>query len=168
MTSSDQGRAAVYAAETAAFDGTDLEDVRPHDVVASLIGSVTGGQWWPGPSVVVVPARRGTLSSATHGPLIEHSTGVVMIRLVESQATIATAAHELAHALAGVVHGHDDMYRRAYLDVIDEITNLDAAHRRGDLHVRQLAEAFADAGLTVGERTWPPPPGTASGHVIAL
>jgi hypothetical protein len=158
----------VYAAEIAAFDGTDIEDVRPHDSIASLIGRVTAGAWWPGPTVVVAAARRGASSSATHGPLIDGSSGVVMIRLVDSQATVATAAHELAHALAGVDHGHDAVYRRAYLDVIAEITNVDDADRRGELHVVQLAESFARAGLDVGERAWPPPPGMLGRHAIAL
>ena len=90
----------------------------------------------------------------------------MLIRFAASQATVATAAHELAHALAGVAHGHDEVYRRAYLDVVEVITNLDPTDRRGEIHVRQLAEAFAAAGLRLGPRSWPAPPDSAG--AIAL
>ncbi|MBT7430245.1 MAG: hypothetical protein HN783_10580 [Ilumatobacter sp.] len=81
--------------------------------------------------------------------------------------TLATAAHELAHALAGAGRGHDAVYRRAYLDVVRVITNLDTTDRRHDIHVSQLADAFARAGLRVGERAWQAPP-DAIGSAFAL
>ncbi len=163
----DHGRAAVYAAEITAFDGTDLEEVRSHGEIVSLIDRVTSGSWWPGPRLTVVRSRRGAESSATHGPPTELSSGAVTVRLVATQATVATAAHELAHALAGVGHGHDEIFRRAYLDVVAVITNLDSSDRRHDVHVGQLSDAFAAAGLRVGERAWLPP-GDSSGQAIAL
>jgi hypothetical protein len=163
----DVGRTEVYGCELAAFDGTDLEDVRPYDEIAAVVQRLVGDAWWPGPPVKVETARRGAESSATHGPVTTGSRGSsVLIRLAVSQATVATAAHELAHALAGVAHGHDDVYRRAYLDVIEVITNLDPTDRRGATHVHQLADAFAAARLSIGPRSWPAPPD--SGGAIAL
>ena len=53
----DVDRATVYAAELAAFDGTDLEEVIGFERVASLLASVIEGSWWPGPVTAVRPAR---------------------------------------------------------------------------------------------------------------
>ena len=63
----------------------------------------------------------------------------------------------------GVGHGHDALYRRAYLDVITVITNLDVGDRRGDLHAEHLAAEFAAAGLAVAARGWASP-GDSSGR----
>jgi hypothetical protein len=159
----DAGRAEVYAAEAAAFDGTDIETVRPFDEIAAVIGAVTAGKWWPGPPVRVVRARRDARSSSarcTEGT-------VTVIRLAADQTTIATAAHELAHALAGPGAGHSRVFLAAYLDVVAVITNLDSRDRRHEVHVDQLRSALADAGLAVGDRRWPPPP-EAAGTAIAL
>lgn len=150
----DAGRAEVYAAEAAAFDGTDLESVRPFAEVASVISVVVGGAWWHGIPVRVVAARRdASSSSASCG---EGETTV--IRLAAEQTTIATAAHELAHALAGPAAGHSAVFLAAYLDVVAVITNLDSRDRRHHLHVDQLRKAFDVAGLSVGRRQWPAPP----------
>jgi hypothetical protein len=162
----DIGRAAVYACELAAFDGTDLEAVRPVAEIAELIGRVTTTSWWPGPTVRVEAARRGASSSGTHGPVGGGGSMPVTVRVAHGQATAATAAHELAHALAGVGHGHDPLYRRAYLDVIRVITNIDPTDRRGDVHVRQLADAFASAELTIALRRWPPPDPSVGGPIV--
>jgi hypothetical protein len=163
--SGDRGRASVYAAETAAFDGTDLEVVRTPGYIVGLIGRLAAGQWWPGPVVVAVEARGDAQSSSTHGPIPHRQAGAVSIRLAADQATVATAAHELAHALAGVDRGHDALFRRAYLDVVEVITNIDPHDRRGDLHRRQLAEAFSAHGLDVAERTWPRPDSAIAGPI---
>ena len=154
--SGDVGRTELYACELAAFDGTDLEDGRPFEEVDRTIRSIVQGHWWSGPVVTVRRARAGTVSSATAGSS-EFAEAPIEIRLAEGQCTVATAAHELAHALAGVPHGHDGVFRRAYLDVVAMVTNLDPLDRRGDIHVDQLAAAFAAAGLFVAERQWPPP-----------
>jgi hypothetical protein len=150
----DSGRAEVYAAEAAAFDGTDLESVRPFTEVASAISAVVGGAWWPGFPVSVVAARRDAGSSSARR--VEGETTV--IRLAADQTTIATVAHELAHALAGPGAGHSGVFLAAYLDVVAVITNLDSRDRRHQLHVDQLREAFDVAGLSVGPRQWPAPP----------
>lgn len=165
----------MYAAELAAFDGTDLEDLQSFDVVAAVIGDVVTGPWWPGPHVEVARTRRDAHTSSTRcasevaADVCNPSapTAAIQIRLAPDQCTIATAAHELAHALAGVVAGHGPRFRRAYLDVVGVITNLSSLDRRHDLHVRQLTRAFAVADLAIGERGWPEPPaGTIS--AIAL
>jgi hypothetical protein len=161
----DRGRAALYAAETAAFDGTDLEFVRTPGYIVALIGRLAAGQWWPGPEVVAVEARIDAQSSSTHGPVVLRRPPVVMIRLAAGQATVATAAHELAHALAGVEHGHDALFRCAYLDVVEVITNIDPQDRRGDLHRLQLADAFCAHGLDVAARMWPRPGAAISGPI---
>jgi hypothetical protein len=46
-----------------------------------------------------------------------HDAARVDVRMAAPQATMATLAHELAHALAGVARGHDDVFRRAHVDV---------------------------------------------------
>ena len=158
----DVGRTAVYAAELAAFDGTDLESPVSFERLERAIHSLTAGVWWPGPPVVVTRARSGAASSAAStGP----RSATVEIRLADGQLTVATAAHELAHTLAGVGHGHDGSFRRACLDVVAVLTNLDPLDRRGELHVDQLARAFAASNLSVGERMWPAPEGRITGAI---
>ena len=159
----DCGRAELYAAEVAAFDGTDLESLRPFDDSVAAIDGVADGAWWPGAAVRVVAARRDARSSSARR--IDGTTTV--IRLSAAQLTIATAAHELAHALAGPALGHSPVFLAAYLDVVAVITNHDSRDRRRDLHVRQLRDAFDAAGLAVGQRQWPAPP-EATGAAIAL
>ena len=161
--SADCGRSEVYAAETAAFEGTDLESIQPFAKVAQAIESVVSGEWWPGPPVDVGPARRDAASSSARS--IEG--GIAVLRLAAGQLTIATAAHELAHALAGPAAGHSPTFLAAYLDVVAVITNVDSRDRRHLLHVEQLGAAFDAAGLVVGRRAWPAPP-DSTGSAIAL
>jgi hypothetical protein len=159
----DCGRAELYAAEVAAFDGTDLESVMPFEEVAAVIVAVAAGAWWPSGPVRVVAARRDARSSSARR--IEGTTTV--IRLSVEQSTMATAAHELAHALAGPAAGHSPVFLAAYLDVVAVITNMDPLDRRHDLHVGQLRAAFEAAGLIVGRRRWAAPPESSS-TAIAL
>ena len=161
----DADRTAVYAAELAAFDGTDLEAVVGVDAVAALIRAVTAGEWWPGPRVAVVRTRRDSGSSSTRCTSAVGGATDVQIRLADPQSTVATGAHELAHALAGVAAGHDATFRAAYVDVIAVMTNTEPTARRHRLHVEQLLVAFADAGLDVGPRAWPAPPEAATGAI---
>ncbi len=155
---------AVYAAELAAFDGTDLEDVVEFAQLRTSMMSVMAGEWWPGPSVDVSPTRTDASTSrcTTSG-----AGDRTEIRLAGSQTTVATAAHELAHALAGVGAGHGPLFRAAYLDVVAVITNIDTTDRRRELHVDQLATAFSSSGLQVAPRRWPPPPSSTT-SAIAL
>ena len=150
----DCSRSEVYAAEVAAFDGTDLESVLPFETIARTIASVVAGEWWPGPPVDVQPARRDAASSSTRS----QDGGTVVIRFAAGQLTTATAAHELAHALAGPAVGHSPIFLAAYLDVVEVITNVDARDRRRRLHVDQLGRSLDAAGLEVGRRWWPAPP----------
>ncbi|HYN33509.1 MAG TPA: hypothetical protein VES40_12855 [Ilumatobacteraceae bacterium] len=160
----DVDRAAVYAAELAAFDGTDLEDVIDFPSLVQLMRSVTTGEWWPGPDVDVIAARSDAASSSTRCAMLA-AGGRMTIRLAATQMTAATAAHELAHALAGLGDGHGPVFRAAYLDVVAVITNVDSTDRRRELHVDQLATAFADVGLRGGDRRWPPPPGSTTAAI---
>ena len=162
----DVDRSAVYAAELAAFDGTDLEDLIDFSRLVERMRSVTTGEWWPGPVVDVTPARSDAASSSTRCAM-SAAGGRTTIRLAAAQMTVATAAHELAHALAGPEDGHSAVFRAAYLDVVAVITNIDSTDRRRELHVDQLATAFAEVGLPSGGRRWPPPPG-ATTTAIAL
>ncbi|MBG7604849.1 MAG: hypothetical protein IZT58_09450 [Actinobacteria bacterium] len=154
----DNERTALYSAELAAFDGTDLEVGLGHDFVACQIQDVVTGEWWPGPSIEVRQARVDARASSTRCALDADNGSTAMIRLAVEQTTTATAAHELAHALAGVAVGHGPVFRRAYLDVLAVITNLDSTNRRRDLHVAQLAAAFVARDLSVGDRQWAAPP----------
>lgn len=160
----DLDRGQVYAAELAAFDGTDLEHVVPFEVVERRLRAVIGGAWWPGGDVSVRPSRSTAHSSVTRCALDAGS--VAEISIAGPQSTVATAAHELAHALAGVTHGHDARFRRAHVDVVQVMTNLDRLAGRGMLHVDQLRCAYEAAGLEVGERSWVAPPEV--GGAIAL
>jgi hypothetical protein len=154
----DNERTALYAAELAAFDGTDLEVQIGHDFIARRIQDVVAGEWWPGPSIEVRRARADALASSTRCALAAADGSTAIIRFAAEQTTTATAAHELAHALAGVAVGHGPVFRRAYLDVLAVITNLDSTDRRRDLHVGQLAAAFVARDLSVGDRQWAAPP----------
>ena len=69
--------------------------------------------------------------------------------LADGQLDLATLAHELAHAVAGVDHGHDDRFRVAEIDVVALVVGSDAA--------RSLAESFDAFGLARAERPWPLP-----------
>ncbi len=150
----------MYAAEEAAFAGTDLEACVPLDDLVGLARLVTTGRWWPGPAVEVRPARRDAGSSSTRC-----RGGESIIRIAAEQSTRATLAHELAHALAGIEQGHGARFRAAYLDAVEVVTNAEFTDRRLGRHVEQLAVAFAAAGLAVGRRDWPAP---GAGRAIAL
>ena len=160
--SADQDRAQVYAAELSAFDGTDLEAVVDIAELAAAIDDIVDGDWWCGPAVTVRAARCDARSSSARCGDGDSTT----ISIAPPQATLATAAHELAHALAGVAAGHGARYRRAHLDVVSAITNRDRSTGRGDLHVAQLSAAYRAAGLAIGDRDWPAPP--SPGQAIAL
>jgi hypothetical protein len=160
----DRDRRQVYAAELAAFDGTDLERVIGFDAVKMMMRSVVDGDWWPGRTVEVRAARSDAQTSVTQCSVDDDSSAAVSI--APPQATVATGAHELAHALAGVEHGHDALFRRAHLDLVQAITNMSRIDGRGDLHVVQLRRAYEAAGLDVVERRWPAPP--IEGGPIAL
>ena len=160
----DRERAQVYAAELAAFDGTDLEAVVGIDAVADAVRSVVHSAWWPRGDISVREMRTDARSSVTRCSTEDGS--VLDIGIAGPQATIATGAHELAHALAGVAQGHDAVFRRAHLDVLQAMTNLDRLTARGAVHVDQLVDAYVAAGLAVGERSWPAPP--AAGGAIPL
>jgi hypothetical protein len=161
MDAMDGDRASVYAAELAAFEGTDLEQLRPFDELAELARTVVAGEWWPGPRVRFQRARVDARSSSTRCAEFDGAT----VRLARRQMTVATVAHELAHALAGSSAGHDDVFRIAYADVIAVVTNIVSTDRRRGLHVGQLLDAFAAADLAVGVRRWPAPPSAASGAI---
>ena len=156
----DVDRAAVYTAEAMAFEGTDLDATVELTELRERVRLVVAQRWWPGLHVDVVGARLDAGSSCTRQ---RGSDGVVEIRIAGPQSSLMTAAHELAHALAGVPSGHDAVFRRAYVDVVGVLTTLDSTDRRGGLHADHLASAFDAAGLQLGQRRWPDPglPGRA-------
>jgi hypothetical protein len=144
----DGDRAQVYAAESAAFEGTGYELTVAFDELLRLSERVTAGDWWVLGPVEIRASRSDARSSATRwtgedGPVIH---------LAGPQMTMATLAHELAHALAGRTHGHDSVYRRAHLDVVGVLL--------GEVPRVWLEEAYRLHGLRVGHRRWstPPPP----------
>ncbi|CAN5561315.1 hypothetical protein BH23ACT3_BH23ACT3_23440 [soil metagenome] len=154
---SDRGRREVYAAELMAFDGTELELVEPLAVVQAFVEQLLSAPWWPGRHVTVRAARRDALASTTRIATTSHAAE---IRLAGPQCTRATAVHELAHVLAGPDEGHGAQFRRAHVDL--------AAVAFGAERGGWLAEAYADAGLGLGARTWPETSAAGPGHVIAL
>lgn len=144
----DVGRTAVYAAEDAALGGTDLDEERPLPDLVAIAAALTTGPWWRevgGPRVVVAAARPNARSSAARAG----SGRVVRITLAGGQRTVATLAHELAHALAGVPHGHDATFRAAHVDVV--------ALLAGSAAGEALAAAYGRLGVPAGRRSWAAP-----------
>ena len=147
MTGADDGRTAAYAAEDAAFGGTDLDREVELDELRAVAARVTTSDWWGacgGPPVAVDLARAGAHSSSARD-----GGGGVAIRLAAGQRTAGTLAHELAHALAGVAHGHDATFRAAVLDV--------AAMVAGAPTAAGLADAYEQLAVPAGRRAWPAP-----------
>jgi hypothetical protein len=142
----DIGRAAVAAVEEAAFGGTTLDDVLGREVLEQFLEGVAAGPWWGrcGPAIAVSSPRAGSRSSSAR----ECGNGVE-IRFTDEQLTLATVAHELAHALVGVDRGHDPMFRAAHVDVTAVLAGTDVASA--------LAESYSAFDLTVADRTWPAP-----------
>lgn len=156
----DTGRAAVYAAELAAFDGTSFEVIRPLSDLVELAAAVTSSAWWPHGPTPVVAARADAASSSAR----RRGAGPAVVRLAAGQMTSITLLHELAHVLAGVEAGHGPRFRRAYLDVV--------AYALGPVPAGWLQEQFDLGRLAVaGRRGWPAPSGGLGGglgRVFAL
>jgi hypothetical protein len=152
-TPADRGRAAVAAAEAAAFGGTAAEQATDRAALSARLGAVVAGPWWQacGPAVSVVTPRRSTRSSTARAAFAVSgdATEPVEIRLADGQLTEATVAHELAHALAGVGHGHDERFRAAHVDVAGVMFGATAA--------AALYAAYRAFELAVGIRQWPAP-----------
>jgi hypothetical protein len=142
----DAGQTAVAAAEDRAFGGTPLDEPLDRRFVDDRVAVVTGGAWWQscGPAVLVSVPPSGTCSSSARS-----RRDRVEIRLADPQLSLATIAHELAHGLAGVDHGHDANFRAAFVDVVTVLA--------GAEHAAALSEAFVAMGIGAGRRRWPPP-----------
>ena len=159
MTGVDRGRAAVSAAEDMAFGGTGLDLALDRAGVDRALAAITGGPWWSscGPSVTLASPRGGTRSSSARA---RHDH--VEITFAEGQLTVTTVAHELAHALAGVGHGHDAMFRAAFVDVIAVLAGPDAAaDLTGSFHAMESIPACGrgrrPTGRVVMALSSPPP-----------
>lgn len=142
----DVGRQAVYAAEIAAFEGTSYESLTTIDELLGLAASITTADWWSAGQIDVLQARSDAGSSSTR----QRGSNQPVVRLAAPQMTPATLVHELAHVLAGVRHGHGDVFRRAHVDL--------AGYAFGPTRANWLIEAYAAMGLTLGSRAWPAPP----------
>ena len=140
--------AAVAAAEAAALEGTALDDPHARAALHARVAEVVGGSWWTacGPPVTLVTPRRTARSSTARA---RDGVAAVEIRLTDEQLTVATVAHELAHALAGVGEGHGSRFRTAYVDVVALLAGAAAADR--------LRDAFTTFGVPAGQRAWPAP-----------
>jgi hypothetical protein len=142
----DDGRAAVYAAEIAAFEGTSYEALTPFDELVALARVVTTANWWPRGEIPVVRARADASSSSARQRGEDRPT----VRLATPQMTPATLVHELAHVLAGVGSGHGPAFRRAHVDL--------AGYAFGGTEAVWVLEAYAAMRLAPGPRAWPQPP----------
>ena len=154
----DRGREAVYAAEEAAFGGTSHAERRPLSDLQVRARALVDGEWWRragGPPVVVIAARRPARSSSARG-----GGPNAVVRLAAEQLDEMTLAHELAHELAGIGHGHDARFRAAHIDVATALAGSAAA--------AMLADAYAAFDLPVGARPWPPPQGTAGDRFVIV
>ena len=144
--SADHGRAAVYAAEIAAFEGTSYEAVTPFDELLALGSLVTNAAWWPHGDIELVPARSDAGSSSAR----QRGSGPPVIRLAAPQLTPATVLHELAHVLAGIQAGHGPLFRRAHVDLV--------GYAFGDEPATWLVDAYRSMALEPGARRWISPP----------
>jgi hypothetical protein len=144
--SPDDGRAAVYAAEIAAFEGTSYESITEFAALVALARTITSADWWPGGEVPVVRARRDAGTSSANQRGGERPT----VRLAEPQMTAATLIHEFAHVLAGVGSGHGPVFRRAHVDL--------AGYCFGETEAIWLLDAYAAMQLAPGARAWAQPP----------
>ena len=138
----DVGRAEVYAAELAAFDGTELESVVGQHDAAALVARITAAAWWP-------PDRRVELRVARRDASSSHTRwvqGRTIVSLAATQRTPATVVHELAHVLAGPQARHGPVFRRAHVDL--------ACEAFGAGRGAWLEAAYRDAGLALGPRWW--------------
>lgn len=143
----DRGNAAVAAVEDAAFGGTDVDASIDRHVLHGRIAEVVDGPWWRtcGPAVTVSAPRRSARSSTARS----RTTVDVEIRLADGQLTLATVAHELAHALAGIADGHAERFRAAHVDVVSLLCGASIGET--------LATTYRAFDLTVGQRRWPTP-----------
>jgi putative metallohydrolase (TIGR04338 family) len=142
----DDGRAAVYAAEIAAFEGTSYESITEFATLEAIVADVLRSGWWPRGPVEVRRARTDAGSSSAR----QRGLDTPVIRLAAPQMTPATVVHELAHVLAGVGAGHGAAFRRAHVDLV--------GHLFGDDEAGWLLDAYAAMGLEPGDRAWPQPP----------
>lgn len=153
----DTGRAAVYAAEIAAFEGTSFESLAPFTELIELARVITGAPWWPHGAIELVPARADAGSSSAR----QQHGGRPVVRLAAPQMTPATVLHELAHVLAGIDDGHGGLFRRAHVDLV--------GFAFGDVEANWLLDAYAAMGLAPCGRSWSQPPLTrAAGGPLAL
>jgi hypothetical protein len=156
----DEGRTAVYEAEDAAFGGTSLDERRSFPDLVLVADELTTGAWWQsarGPRVRVVTARQGAASSSARTG--RSGDGSVEVRLAAAQQNLAALAHELAHALAGVGHGHDATFRAALVDVCALVADREAS--------AALERAYRALDVPAGRRRWPPPVrATGAGFVV--
>jgi hypothetical protein len=144
----DVGREAVYAAEESTFGGTDVDQPLALARLVARAAEVVDGTWWQscGAPVVDVGIARADAVSSSARP---SSRGDVVVRLACGQLTTTTLAHELAHALAGVAHGHDERFRAAHVDVVAVLT--------GGVLADVLRRTYLEHGVPPGARAWPPP-----------
>jgi hypothetical protein len=142
----DDGRAAVYAAEIAAFEGTSHEALAPFDELVALARVITDAAWWPHGDIAVVRARADAETSSAR----QRGDSRPTVRLAAPQMTTATLVHEFAHVLAGVGLGHGPTFRRAHVDL--------AGYALGDTEAVWLLDAYAAMQLAPGQRAWPQPP----------
>jgi hypothetical protein len=143
---SDHGRAAVYAAEIAAFEGTSYEVITALEQLLDLGRLVTSASWWPHGGIAIVPARSDAASSSAR----QRGGGLAVVRLAAPQMTPATVLHELAHVLAGLDDGHGEVFRRAHVDLV--------GYAFGEEPATWLVDAYSGMGLAPGLRRWLAPP----------
>lgn len=152
----------MAAAEEAAYGGTDLERRWRLDELRTLARQVTDGPWWrhaDGPVVEIGAARTGAHSSSATSTRPALAPGHVTVRLADGQRDVATVAHELAHALAGVGHGHDARFRAATIDIVAVLAGRPSASA--------LNDSYRAFGLDVAARPWPAPVrGSGDGFVM--
>ncbi len=115
---------------------------------------IVDGDWWRqagGPAVDVVAARRTARSSSAR----HDGRHAAVIRLAAGQLDDVTIAHELAHLLAGIDHGHDERFRAAHLDVVALLAGTRAASMLAEAYCRLRAAGRSPGVATAGARIRP-------------
>lgn len=142
----DSDRSKVYEAEQHAFYGALSEERLSFNVVLAVAGRVLNTAWWQnhsGTPDVTVRRARADAASSSFRPMD------ATIRVADGQMTLATIAHELAHAFRPHT-GHTAEFRAAYIQLIRLIC--------GDEPAGYLREEFAARNLPVAAGSVPDAP----------
>lgn len=148
----------MYDAEDAAFLETSYAERLGERGCRWLLDHLVALPWWTaaaGPAPVLRAARADSGRSTT---VVADDRTEVRIGPGMDQAHVLS--HELAHLVAPAGAGHRSLFRAAHLDVATVVLGTHGAAR--------LTDFYGRAVLPVDARTWPAPPESGSGGLLAV